>query len=94
MFFLERKSKIAHIILETFKIKDIYSIVVSQFGELSSKVIYQKIEGYYPNIIVYFPEYNENSEYLPPKRFLWNIFTTKDLNIEESLYLILWSKEI
>ena len=37
-----------------------------------------KINGYYESIIDYFPEYSENPEYIPPKRFLWDIFWTMD----------------
>ena len=45
---------------------------------MSSKIIYSKIKGYHSDIIEYFPEYKENPEYLPPKRFMWDIFSTKD----------------
>ena len=37
-------------------------MIVPQFKELGSKVIYQKIKEYYPEIVVYFTEYNENPE--------------------------------
>ena len=37
-----------------YKIKDITSIVVPQFEELSSKAIYIKFKGYYHEIIEYF----------------------------------------
>ena len=37
-----------------------------------------KIKGYYSELIDYFPEYQENPEYVPPKRFMWHIFSTKD----------------
>ena len=40
--------------------------------------MYKKIKGYYPEIIDYFPEYLENPEYLPPKKYMWDIFSTKD----------------
>ena len=40
--------------------------------------MYKKIKGYYPEIIDYFPEYSENPEYLPPKKYMWDIFSTKD----------------
>ena len=40
--------------------------------------MYIKIKGYYESIIDYFPEYSENLEYIPPKRFLWDIFWTMD----------------
>ena len=32
----------------------------------------------FPEIIDYFPEYLENPEYLPPKKYMWDIFSTKD----------------
>ena len=38
--------------------------------------MYIKIKGYYESIIDYFPEYSKNPEYIPPKRFLWDIFWT------------------
>ena len=40
--------------------------------------MYIKIKGYYESIIDYFPEYSKNPEYIPPKRFLWDIFWTMD----------------
>ena len=40
--------------------------------------MYIKIKGYYESIIDYFPEYSENPEYIPHKRFLWDIFWTMD----------------
>ena len=40
-----------------------------------------KIKGYYESIIDYFPEYSENPEYIPPKRFLWDIFWTMDQDL-------------
>ena len=40
--------------------------------------MYKKIKGYYPEIIDYFPEYQENPDYLPSKKFMWDIFSTKD----------------
>ena len=40
--------------------------------------MYIKIKGYYSELIDYFREYQENPEYVPPKRFMWDIFSTKD----------------
>ena len=40
--------------------------------------MYKKIKGYYPEIVDYFPEYQENPDYLPPKKLMWDIFSTKD----------------
>ena len=43
--------------------------------------MYPKIKGYYPEIIDYFPEYEEASDYIPPKKYMWDIFSTRDSNI-------------
>ena len=43
--------------------------------------MYIKIKKYYESIIDYFPEYSENPEYIPPKRFLWDIFWTMDRDL-------------
>ena len=43
--------------------------------------MYKKIKGYYPEITDYFPEYSENPDYLPPKKYMWDIFSTKDSNM-------------
>ena len=40
--------------------------------------MYKKIKGYYPEIVYYFPEYQENTDYLSSKKFMWDIFSTKD----------------
>ena len=38
--------------------------------------MYSKIKGYFSEIISYFPEYEDQDHYLPPKKFMWNIFST------------------
>ena len=43
--------------------------------------MYIKIKGYYECIIDYFPEYSENPDYIPPKRYLWDIFWTMDSDL-------------
>ena len=43
--------------------------------------MYPKIKGYYPDIIDYFFEYEETSGFILPKKYMWNIFSTKDSNI-------------
>ena len=40
--------------------------------------MYKRIKGYYSEIIDYFPEYIENPEYLPPKNYMWDVFSTRD----------------
>ena len=46
--------------------------------------MYKKIKGYYPEIIDYFQEYSENPTYLPPKKYMWDIFSTKNSSIENN----------
>ena len=41
----------------------------------STQRIYLKIKGYIPEII-YFPEYEDSKDYIPPKQFMWEIFCT------------------
>ena len=43
--------------------------------------MYPKIKGYIPEIIDYFPDYKEASDYIPPKKYMWDIFCTRDSNI-------------
>ena len=40
--------------------------------------MYKRIKGYYSEIIDHFPEYIENPEYLPPKKYMWDVFSTKN----------------
>ena len=40
--------------------------------------MYAKFKGYFDEFIEYFPECEENPEYTPPKKFIWDIFWTKD----------------
>ena len=47
-----------------------------QFEELCPKYIYPKIKSYYPEIIDYFPEYPDTKEYVPPKKFMWDVFSS------------------
>ena len=43
--------------------------------------MYPKIKGYYHEIIDYFPEYEETSGFMPPKKYMWDILSTRDSNI-------------
>ena len=43
--------------------------------------MYKRIKGYYSEIIDYFPEYIENPEYLPPKKYMWDVFRTRNLSM-------------
>ena len=44
---------------------------------LDKKIMYKMIKGNYLEIIDYFPEYQENPDYLPSKKFMWDIFSPK-----------------
>ena len=63
-------------LFKAYKAKDIKTIIVPQYEELSPKVIYPKIKSYYTEIIKYFPDYPEEMDYLPPKKFIWDVFST------------------
>ena len=47
--------------------------------------MYKKIKRYYPEIVDYFPEYQENPDYLSPKKLMWDIFSTKDSSMANKL---------
>ena len=47
--------------------------------------MYKKIKEYYPEIVDYFPEYQENLDYLLPKKFMWDILSTKDSSMVNKL---------
>ena len=38
--------------------------------------MYSKIKRHFPEIVSYFPEYEDQDHYLPQKRFMWDIFST------------------
>ena len=40
--------------------------------------MYKRIKGYYSEIIDYFPEYIENPKYMYPKKYMWDVFSTRD----------------
>ena len=54
--------------------------------------MYIKIKGYYERIIDYFPEYSENPEYIPPKRFLWGVFLTMDPDLGNKFIAHSWKE--
>jgi hypothetical protein len=64
-----------------FKTKDIKTIVVPQYEELSSERIYPRAKRYIENLPLYFPDYKDN--YVPPRKFFWDIFNTLDNEIAE-----------
>lgn len=61
---------------QAFKLKNLKPIFVPQFEELGPKHIYPKIKSYYPEIADYFPEYPETKDYVPPKKYMWDVFST------------------
>ena len=48
-----------------FKLKVIKPILFPQYGDLAAERMYLKRKNYVPNIVDYFPEYEDN--YIPPK---------------------------
>jgi len=43
--------------------------------------MYSKIKDYIEDAIDYFPDYNDTPDYLPPKKFMWDIFATLDYDL-------------
>ena len=89
MYFRERKRKFKINLLKEFKIKDIKSVVIPQFDELGSKVMYKKIKGYYPDIIDYFPEYKKTQSICFQRNICGIYSAPKTQALQISLYLIL-----
>ena len=53
--------------------------------------MYPKIKWYYPELINFFFEYNENSEYLPSKKYMWDNLSSK--NLQQQKFHISFVKE-
>jgi hypothetical protein len=70
------------ITMQVFKTKDVKTIVVPQYEELSSEKIYPRVKGYLENMPMYFPDYKDG--YVPPRKFFWDIFNTLDNEMAES----------
>ena len=43
--------------------------------------MYPKSKSYVPNIVEYFPEYDDN--YIPPKKYFWDVFSTVNNNLAD-----------
>ena len=75
-----------------FKLKDIKPILVTQYEELTADKMYSKIRGYIDNFSDYFSDYNEI--YIPPRKYFWDILSTLNQKLVESLLIILLRREI
>ena len=64
-----------------FKVKNIQTIIVPQYEELSSEIMYPRIKGYINGFPDYFPDYKDG--YVPPRKFMWDIFSTLDDNLAQ-----------
>mgnify|MGYP003441658618 CR=1 FL=1 len=67
-------------------------MAVPQYEELSPKKMYEQIKNYLPEAINYFPEYEDTPQFLPPKRFMWDVFST--LNFELATLFVQHSMKI
>ena len=52
-----------------------------QYEELAPKNIYQTIKAYVRDFNRYFADYDGNEDYLPPRRFMWDVFATLDYEL-------------
>ena len=52
-----------------------------QYEELAPKNIYSTIKDYVKDFQLYFADYEDTPKYLPPKRFMWDIFATLNYNL-------------
>ena len=61
-----------------FKANDLKPIVVPQYEELATKIVYPKVKEMYPEIRDYFADYSDEDEedHIPPKKYFWNVFNT------------------
>ena len=66
-----------------FKLQNIKQILVPHYEELTADKIYPKIKGYIDNLMDNFPEYDSN--YVPPRKYFWNIFSTQNHELGEKL---------
>lgn len=51
------------------------------YEELAPKSIYSKLKGYIEDLPMYFPDYEDTPDFVPAKRFMWDIFATKDYEL-------------
>jgi hypothetical protein len=58
-------------------------ITVPQYKELSPKALYENVKAHIPDLVYYFPEYEE--EYIPSKKFFWDIFATLDYELAKNV---------
>ena len=48
------------------------------YEELAPKSLYSKLKKYISDFALYFPDYPETPNYLPSKKFMWDVFATLD----------------
>ena len=56
-------------------------ILVPQYEEQTAERMYPKSKNYVPNIVDYFPEYDDN--YIHPKKYFWDVFSTINIDLAE-----------
>ena len=48
---------------------------------MAPKNIYETIKDHVPGFSLYFADYEDNPKYLPPRRFMWDVFATLDYKL-------------
>ena len=43
--------------------------------------MYSRIKGYNDQTVLYFPDYEDTPDYIPPKKYMWDIFATLDYDL-------------
>ena len=74
-----------------FKLKGVKPILDTQYEELTADKMYSKVKGYIDNFSDYFSDYDES--YISPRKYFWDIFSTLNQEIAESLLIILLKRE-
>ena len=51
------------------------------YEELAPKTLYSKLKKYIKGFDLYFPDYQDTPNYLPSKKFMWDVFATLDYDM-------------
>lgn len=51
------------------------------YEELAPKSLYPKLKKNIENFMLYFPDYLDTPNYVPPKKFMWDVFATIDYDM-------------